>query len=66
MFSSIRKDFLGSSLVAYWLGFQPFTAMAWVQSLVGELRSRKLRATRLNCQSIIPPISHHHILEFLT
>ena len=30
-----------SSLVALWLGFQAFTAMAWVQSLVGELRSRK-------------------------
>ena len=31
----------GSSLVAWWLGFWAFTAMARVQSLVGELRSHK-------------------------
>ena len=31
----------GSSLVAWWLGFQAFTAVARVQSLVGELRSCK-------------------------
>ena len=29
-------------LVAYWLGFWAFSSMAWVQFLVGELRSRKL------------------------
>ena len=34
---------LGSSLVAYWLEFGTFTAVARVQSLVGELRSCKLR-----------------------
>ena len=28
--------------MAYWLGFQAFTAVAQVQSLVGELRSHKL------------------------
>jgi len=32
----------GSSLVAWWLGFQAVTAMAQVQSLAGELRSHKL------------------------
>ena len=30
---------LGSSLVVQWLGLSAFTAMAWVQSLVWELRS---------------------------
>ena len=29
--------------MAWWLGFWAFTAVAQVQSLVGELRSRKLR-----------------------
>ena len=28
-----------------WLGFSVFTATAWVQSLVKELRSRKLHGT---------------------
>ena len=32
----------GSSLVVQWLGFSAFTAVAQVQSLVGELRSHKL------------------------
>ena len=34
------RDF-GNSLVVWWLGFSAFTARAWVQSLVGELRSRE-------------------------
>ena len=36
------QSFFGSSLVAYWLGFWTFTTMAWVQSLVVQLRSCKL------------------------
>ena len=37
----------GSSLVAQWLGLSAFTAAAWVQSLVWELRShiKPLHAT---------------------
>ena len=31
--------------MVYWLGFNAFTAVAWVQSLVGELRSRKPHGT---------------------
>ena len=31
----------GSSLVVQWLALGAFTAMVWVQSLVGELRSPK-------------------------
>ena len=31
----------GNSLVVQWSGFSAFTARAWVQSLVGELRSHK-------------------------
>ena len=34
---------LGTSLVVQWLGLPVFTAVAWVQSLVGELRSHKPR-----------------------
>ena len=33
---------IGSSLVVQWLGLGSFTAGAWVQSLVRELRSSKL------------------------
>ena len=32
----------GNSLVVQWLGLSAFTARAWVQSLVRELRSHKL------------------------
>ena len=31
----------GNSLVVQWLGLRAFTAVAQVQSLVGELRSHK-------------------------
>ena len=31
----------GNFLVVHWLGFSAFTAMAWVQSLVGKLISHK-------------------------
>ena len=34
-----KKHNFGSSLMALWLGLRPFTTMAWVQFLVGELRS---------------------------
>ena len=34
-----------SSLVAWWLGFQAFTSVAWVQSLVRGLRSHKPHGT---------------------
>ena len=36
-----RETFPGTSQVAQCLGFQAFTAVAQVQSLVGELRSYK-------------------------
>ena len=35
------KIVIGTSLVAQWLGLHTSTAGAWVQSLVGELRSYK-------------------------
>ena len=37
----IKLMSLGNSLVVWWLGLGVFTAEAWVQSLVGELRSHK-------------------------
>ena len=35
----------GSFIVVQWLGLGAFTARTWVQSLVGELRSRKPHST---------------------
>ena len=48
-----------------WLGLYAFTAMAWVQSLVGELRSCKSQSaakkkTRINSQS-----SQHQVVQEL-
>ena len=37
-----KQEIRGNSLTFQWLGFSIFTAMAWVQSQLGELRSRKL------------------------
>ena len=37
----LRKCFLGNSLVVQWLGLGAFTAVAQVQSLIGELKSHK-------------------------
>ena len=37
----LRIKFLGNSLAVQWLGLGTFTAVAQVQSLVRELRSRK-------------------------
>ena len=39
------KNIHGNSLAVQWLGLGAFTAGAQVQSLVGELRSHKLRGT---------------------
>ena len=43
-FQCSRILILGRSLAAWWLGFRAFTAVAWVQSVVGDLRPRKHRA----------------------
>ena len=37
MIKVISKEKKGSSVVVQWLGIGAFTAIAWVQSLVGEL-----------------------------
>ena len=37
----ILRNRVGNSLMAQWLEFSVLTARAWVQSLVGELRSHK-------------------------
>ena len=54
-------DFLKSSLVAYWLEFWAFTAVAQVQSLVRELRSWRLCAAAAakspqSCLTLCDPI----------
>jgi len=48
----------GNSLVVQWLGLTFFTAVAWIQSLVGELRSYKMHGMaknkkEKNCHRII-------------
>ena len=39
--ATFKKLSSGSFLMVQWLGLQAFTAVAWVQSLVGKLRSHK-------------------------
>ena len=39
--ATVKKLSSGSFLLIQWLGLQAFTAVAWVQSLVGKLRSHK-------------------------
>ena len=41
LFHQVKNSFLGSSLVAQWLGLQAFTAMVQVQSLIEKLRFHK-------------------------
>ena len=38
----LKRTNFRNSMVGPWLGLGTFTAMAWVQPLVGELRSCKL------------------------
>ena len=52
--TSKRTLSVTSSLVVQWLGLGAFTAMAWVHSLVRELRSRKARGKAKK------KISQHH------
>ena len=48
------KKHEGNSLAVQWLGFATFTAGAWVQSLVEELRSHRLHSmTKTN--NLLPP-----------
>ena len=49
----------GNSLAAQWLGLSTFTAMAWAQSLVGELRSCKLQGTAKNREKFIYTCNAH-------
>ena len=56
--------------MVWWLGFGTFTAVAWVQSLVGELRSRKQcgvakkkkkkNPNHFLCKKISRPLTMHH------
>ena len=44
--SWLKKECQGNSLVVQWLGLHDLAAMAWVQSLVRELRSHKLHSQK--------------------
>ena len=44
--SWLKKECQGNSLAVQWLGLHELTAMAWVQSLVRELRSHKLHSQK--------------------
>ena len=51
---TVYADSAGSFLVVQWLGFRAFTAVAWVQSLVRELRSHKVHdAAKTNKQAML-------------
>ena len=45
MLENVHNKILGEFPVGLQLGFQPFIAMTWVQSLAVELRSHKLCGT---------------------
>ena len=47
----LKQRTLGNSLAVQWLGLGAFTAVAQVQSLVRELRSRKPHSTAKNKQT---------------
>ena len=59
-----KVHFLGSSLVAEWLGFWAFTAVAWGQSLVGELRSYKLCGWVNEWKNIFLTHEKFHVLSW--
>ena len=41
-FQRLISEKLGNSRVVQWLGLSPFTVVAWVQSMVRELRYHEL------------------------
>ena len=49
---TFQKKKKRNSLEALWLGLSTLNAVAWVQCLVGELRSHKLQGTAENTQLI--------------
>ena len=64
-FLFIRRSWLGNSLVVQWLGLHTVTAGAWVQGLVGELRSCKphCRAKRKHPKVVAMSYSSKPILS---
>ena len=65
-----RNKYLGNSLAVQGLGLCAFTAVARVQSLVGELKSRKPRGTAKKTKNKITKTStqdrHHSFFLSLT
>ena len=53
----------GSPLVVQWLGFNVFTVIAWVQSLVGDLRSFKSHSEVKKKKKNLPSSSSRHYGE---
>ena len=50
------KNLSGISLVVQWLGLNAFTAVAWVQSLIRELRSHKWSEVAQSCPTLWEPM----------
>ena len=53
-----KNPFFGNSLVVQWLGRAAFTLVAWVQSLVGELRCRWVPNTDFLSLDLVLPCLH--------
>ena len=76
LFESLRRGWYKGTenpqqLVAQWLGFLGFTAVAWVQFLVRELRSHKPHGTaKKRKTSLLPstlfevPVTHSLLVSF--
>ena len=57
----IDKQGPGSSLVAQWLEFWAFTAVAWVESLVRELSAHKPHSTAKRKKEQGPTLKHREL-----
>ena len=64
----IKKCVSGNSLVVQWLRFSTFTVVAWIQSLVRELRSNmpcsepgEKKSVSERVQAILSPFSQRYI-----
>ena len=53
----------GSPLVVWWLGFKAFTVIAWVQSLVWDLRSLKSHSVVKKIKKKISPVQVPDTME---
>ena len=61
---SLKEHPKENSLVLQWLGLSAFTAQAWVQSLVRELRSCRLHGTAPPKKNYPKKKASHYIIYY--